>query len=306
MPFDMNMEPRDARQALEASIHEVMRRLAEKHTNFELSEKGVYNRDLERRFQEAFCDELNALSKEKKNGWCWRREAVFASSRLTNSHSKSVDILGAHEERGLTVIELKYVTEKWKNGRYGAPSDPPAFAYDVIKDCLKGELLLTGLVPVGARAPLQGGGKLDLSSEAARKMFCAFSIGLTNHDKYWLAGQRADFGGWARRYMAALRQESQPFTLPKRIETVGQTPKKLDNRIFRNSRCHLTLALSWSGQWHDWGGPQANGVSPFRYVLLQPSGPGSDGNPGYGHDGTDPRYLPFLNLEARDAYLSER
>lgn len=75
------------------------------------------------------------------DGWIWRREENFRTRALTNEDRIAVDIVGRHRTEVTVAIEFKYVVTNSK----GKPSDPPAFSYNVAKDCLKLDLLRAGL-----------------------------------------------------------------------------------------------------------------------------------------------------------------
>ena len=175
----MQISPRN--QPPTQQILDAMAKLAEENV---LGYANGATETLERMFQDRLCDLLNLGAVE--SGWTWQREIRFRTQALRNAESVSVDIFGRDRDgQDRAAIELKYVPTR-QIGHH-APN-PPAFPYDLIKDCLKVELLASG-----HSTPVDG-------SFAGRPAF-GYAIGLTNVPKIINGTMK----GWSRHFLSALR-----------------------------------------------------------------------------------------------------
>lgn len=252
---------------------------------------------LEKSFQVALHGILNDLSRERKDGWTWCREVRIPVTCLSNEREIAVDILGWHAEMGVVPVELKYVTMQQSGLVFRAPANPPAFPYDVLKDCVKCECLLAGLAPRNAKVSCQGYGAIARSGAVH-----AVSIGLTNYSAYWDSDSKVGNRCWSRNSFAVLRDEKNIFN--GTIQTVKRA--NLANTIYKQGRSHLSLGYKWHRSWFDYSNcddlPQ--NASAFRYVYLRPVCPTEE--PDFTHDVCDPAYVPVLKERTRDAFMQQR
>jgi hypothetical protein len=176
-------------------------------------------------------------------------------------------------------IELKYV--KASPSRGGAPSNPPAFPYDVAKDCLRLDLLRAGKCkPAGKPIPdnLQ-----------------TYAIAMTDWPDYWQDSKPK--GGWAANFYNAIR--SKPVRFERVIRTLGADS---DNTIALG-RCHIAFGRPWTGEWSPYGSSKQ--TERFRYLLLRPD---SDAKPQWTHHqqwtaDEQSAIFPFLNSDSREGWL---
>jgi len=147
--------------------------------------------------------------------------------------------VGRHPTGGGTVaIELKYVETTSK----GKPSDPPAFSWDVAKDCLKLDLLRAGLCEQAqAAVPLPNPNGLQ-----------TYVIGMTNFADYWLKVK--SWGGWAKHSLKAARASRFERII---LETDGLNN---DTSIYRGARCHIAFGQAWTGEWRTY-------LEQFRHLI---------------------------------------
>jgi len=153
------------------TIMDAMQALAEAGSIFGLvnPQKG------ESEFQLALGGKLQEMT--ESDGWTWRyggdKEEPFETAALPNEKRIKVDIVGRHPDKGMVAIELKYVKASTRRG--GAPNDPPAFPYDIAKDCLRLDLLRAGhCKPVGKPVPLPIPENLQ-----------TYAIAMTDWPNYW-------------------------------------------------------------------------------------------------------------------------
>ena len=242
---------------------------------------GVHQARLqpEAKFQDALKNALSHLTKDSAD-WHWDIEAPYDTVALSNEASIYYDIIGVYKEQFSVLIELKYVTDKVNCDNRRMPSDPPAFPYDVIKDCVKLELGLSGV----AR-----------SRTSEVEPIYGVSIGLTNWSAYWNADATEGNKGWARSSFDALRNAS---SLSGVIKTVGTA-------LTLQARPHLSLGLTWQKEWMDYSKGSELDSELFRFVYLSvlPNGDfGFDFN--YQHEKDDSSTLPLLSNEARELFRS--
>jgi hypothetical protein len=228
---------------------------------------------LESRFQFELCEVLNA--ERNKSGWSWEREFKYATGALRNKKSISIDLFGMHDDgRHSAAIELKYVPTRRQGNQ--APN-PLAFPYDLLKDCLKIELLATHhATPVKPDFP----GTLSFG----------YAIGLTNVQRI-LNGRMK---GWSRNYLKALFAEKETtgagFTLgPCIIESMPQAT--LDGVVYTNERHHISLGAAWNGKWSNFGDGN------FHFIMM--STDFRDKEVKYDHNADDSHYIPFLRPDVR-------
>lgn len=283
---------------IDTLIHSAMKSLAKTHAHFGLTIKGQRKGadELERFFQIELHAMLNDLSRKKKNGWTWCREVGFPTTTFPNEEIV-VDIVGWHSDGYVVPIELKYVTRRKLRRKFLPPSDPPAFPYDVLKDCLRLESLMIEPDPRNGEADPPGCGCI-----AKERIIHAVGIGLTNYSAYWQEEGSVGKNGWSRNSFSILRQKQIKFSGSIRTETKGN----LNNAIYKLERNHLRFGTEWRGEWRDF--PPCDGTPgkarSFRYVYLRPADPLK--KPCHYLKRTDPAYVPFLNPTVRKAYFRRR
>jgi hypothetical protein len=261
-------------------IIEAMSQLSKKD---KLGHANQPRKDLELAFQIRLCELLNV----QNSGWKWRREFGYKTGALRNHRNISIDLVGNHEsENKYAAVELKYAPTK-ENGAGG--SDPLAFPYDLLKDCLKIELLNSDLCePKNGTSP----SRFDFG----------YSIGLTNIPRI----VNCSMQGWSRNYTSTISADGVASTGncfsfgPCQIETVekkGNT-SELERIIYKKglARHHISLGMKWSAQWLDF--PKPENLTPFKYILL--STLFGDNGPSYTHDHDSSEFVPFLKTATRN------
>jgi len=257
-------------------IVEAMSHLA---TEDPLGFAGEPQANLESAFQNRLCAILNDMTTQ--SGWTWRREVTYKTLALRNAQAIAIDILGQDRDgRHSAAIELKYVPTVREGNR---ASDPLAFPYDLLKDCLKIELLATK-----HSEPVNVG--------FISKPSFGYSIGLTNVPRVLNGRMR----GWSRNYLLALCAER-----AKEGASFGLGPCKLESRpqatlegvIYKNERHHISLGKSWSGRWSKFG------ETDFHFIMM--STDFCNEPPSYTHVIDDSHYIPFLTKETRDHALQK-
>lgn len=276
-------------------IHRAMESLAESTGNFGFTKRGQRNgaNELERRFQIKLHATLNELSRDRKNGWTWCREVGFPTMAFPNDEVV-VDIVGWHSNGNVVPIELKYVTMQQWDDDVIEPSNPPAFPYDVLKDCLRLESLMMEPDPHNGEAGPPGCGCM-----AKAGIMHAVGIGLTNYRAYWQEEGRVGKNCWSRNSFRILRQDQIEFSGD--VKTVKRA--NLDNTIYKQERNHLSFGTEWRGEWRGFlpcDDPPVKAPT-FRYVYLRPADPLT--KPDYSHERNDPAYVPFLNDAVREAFF---
>lgn len=228
---------------------------------------------LERMFQDRLCKLLN--DQTTPSGWTWRREISYRTRALRNAQTISVDIMGQDRNgRHSAAIELKYVPTEQHGNR--APN-PHAFPYDLLKDCLKIELLATEH-------------SKPLNRDFVSTPSFGYSIGLTNVPGIL----NGTMGGWSRNYLLALSageaREGSRFSLgPCVIESLPQAT--LDGVVYTNRRHHISLGKAWNGKWSKFGD------KGFYFIMM--STDFRDEPVNYTHDPEDSHYIPFLREDVR-------
>ncbi|WP_200248832.1 hypothetical protein [Lamprobacter modestohalophilus] len=281
----------EERIKLTHQISETVNSLSANFQNFGFPERGQrVNRDaLERVFRDRLIDSLNA----RVTDWQWRSELTFDTTNLINAGFISFDIAG-HNEDEVALIELKYVPTIIDGGQHTIPNDRYAFPYDLLKDCIKLELALNhGLVDGVNCTPRD-------CNEGECKPVLGLAIGLTNHQKFWQPP--AQMRNWARNSWELLGNANfpaGPFTC--RTDT-----KRLENAIFRNQRCHLSLSMAWLWSWLDYSEDARlpEHARAFRFILLSPE-VNNNGKRLYTHDLDDPAFIPFLKPETREKWQNK-
>jgi hypothetical protein len=253
------------------TIVDAMQALAESERIFGLEDS--------RKGEKQFQSELNAklVQMTTSDAWSWRREENFKTRALTNDDRIAIDIVGRHPTKGTVAIELKYVVI---NAKRGKPSDPPAFSWDVAKDCLKLDLLRACLCEQ-AVYPLPDPNRLQ-----------TYVIGMTNFADYWQKNK--SWGGWAKHSLKAARATRFERII---LETDGRNN---DTSIYTGGRCHIAFGQPWIGEWRPY-------LRQFQYLFLRPE---SDVTPQWTHHldrsiDAQSRIIPFLNIEAREIWDRE-
>lgn len=139
---------------------------------------------LEKKFQRELCKLLN--DQTPKSGWTWQQEVKYRTCALRNRGAIFVDIVGRYRDSGnCAAIELKYVPTRRNDKR--APN-PLAFPYDLLKDCLKIEL-----IPTERCEPID--------QNYQKQLVFGYSIGLTNV----LGILNGTMQGWSQNFLALLQ-----------------------------------------------------------------------------------------------------
>lgn len=220
--------------------------------------------------EEEFKNEL-AHRLDDEYGWQWETEKRFLTNRLANEQEISYDLFGVKNNKAF-IIELKHVI----CNEQGIPNNPPAFPYDVLKDCVKIELAI--------------GRNLAECNEFEE--IYGISIGLSNFTKYW--DQEYQAANWASNYIEKIK----PNNI---IDTTGIIRTNVNEgneftRIYRNRRCHISLGLKWNGEWR---GTEKNN---WKYLILTTD----DKNPEYQHDPESSDTIPFINENGKRNFLAKR
>jgi hypothetical protein len=218
---------------------------------------------------------------------------------LINERRISIDIMGLHQEHGIVAIELKYVTAAHcKNCKsdYIKPSNEPAFSYDIAKDCLKIELLMADRARLRPRSQIPSSFAQYMRKREGRAV-TGYVLGLTNWPECWSANGQQQPHDWARHFRAQIYQER--VCLRGTTRSAGSNPK---NTIYGKGgkRCHISLAMPWSGEWRQYR-TWPDECLQFRYLLLAP---GWTDKSEYSHDPSASDTIPFLDSAAKDAYRS--
>jgi len=262
------------------TIVDAMQALAEAGSIFRLvnPQKG------ESEFQLALGGKLQQMT--ESDGWSWRygdTEERFETTALKNKELIEIDVVGRHSIKGMVAIELKYVRRQKKSGR---PADPPAFPYDVAKDCLRLDLLRAGhCKPVGKPLTLP-----------IPKNLQTYAIAMTDWPNYW---QGKPGRGWATNFESAMRAKPDK---PVRFEGLIETKGRDSNNTIALGRLHIAFGRSWTGEWRAYSsGKQAE---QFRYLLLRPN---SDAIPQWTHHqklsvNEQSAVYPFLNNDSREEW----
>ena len=251
----------------------------------------------ENQFQIALCKELRLLT--INSNWCWCRELSLTTLSLTNARDIKIDIFGSRDNE-LILIELKYVTHQTNKSekKIHPPNDPPAFAYDVLKDCIKIELACKN-------ETLENGNRYTTSPVISNfKVVYGASIGLTNWQQYWNINLANGRGGWARNYMQSIAAPQIPKN--KKILTEQNAPDIINRTIYHHERCHLSFGLDWNLDWIDYSSSKDPNIGDFRYLFIRlKSNQGQTTTipePSYGHEITDSKFIPFLQISTKNEF----
>jgi hypothetical protein len=240
-------KPMDYAQ-IDCMLQEALCQVAKKHPNYGYPGKGNRNSQGETEFQKALHDHLK--ESHTASGWTWEREVKFSTQSLRNRRGISVDIVGVKDGIGV-LVELKYVAKSSTNNK---PGDVYAFPYDVLKDCLKSELIIS------RNAKLRFDNKKPSIDQNVNWVY-GLSIGLTNNSQYWMGQDGAGQNGWSRESSKVISNPVGKFNLPRLIRT------KEGNAIEKQGRFNLSLGLPWEAEWHEYGCE----VEGFRYLYVRPN-----------------------------------
>lgn len=241
----------------------------------------------EKDFEQTLAEKLRSMGQD----WNWSNQAghanneriILQTDHWLNQNNIIPDIVGS-KNRDLILIEVKYIPV---NQRTGRPQDPPAFPYDILKDCLKLEMAL------------------ENEARHARHPNIAFGlcIGLTNWRPYWTPGDHNGISGWSRNAFHIMRNPT--IDLPAQCHT---TPYRIDSYaklMYRHKRPHLRFRYQWDRAW-------SNEVGGFRYITFSPTErrkdtrciPVENITAGCGRRMPIERchYLPFASIEDRNTY----
>lgn len=258
-------------------ILQAMRELGEEGRVF-----GSENRQKgEAEFQISLGEKLEQMS--AVYGWTWRyggpNEEQFETFALANEKTIKVDIVGRHPEQRMVAIELKYVPKSVRRG--GVPANPPAFPYDLAKDCLRLDLLRANQCkPSGEPVPD------DLQT---------FVLGLTDWPDYWQDSRAKR--GWAANFYKAVRSKPEPH-----FEGVIRTLGSNSENTIALGRCHIAFGRRWTGEWIDYG--SSDYTKSFRFLFMRPS---SQSIPVWKHHhevdaDSQSTIFPFLNRQSREGW----
>lgn len=222
--------------------------------------------ELEEAFQINLCKILN--DKKEKSHWTWEREVGYETSALRNKHRIKIDIVGKHKDGDTAAIELKYVPTGIKNNQ---ASDAPAFPYDLLKDCVKIEL-----IPANQCCAVLHDAPSDITF--------GYSLGITNVPKIL----NGNLEGWSKNYHEKIiqRGDGGKFSFgPCLIESYSKN--NICGVVYRNKRHHIYLGMQWIGEWFNFG------ETGSKYVMLSTSF--KEARPDYRDKLDDPSIIPFLN-----------
>ncbi len=260
-----------------ALIADAMFRLSVQAKDDPLGYSQEPSEKLEKKFQLEFCKLLNELT--PKSGWTWRQEVKYRTYALRNKGTISIDIVGRYRSSGNSAaIELKYVPTRQDDK--GAPN-PLAFPYDLLKDCLKIEL-----IPTEHCEPVE--------QTSYDQLAFGYSIGLTNFSGIL----NETMQGWSKNFLAMLQpreasENGNDFSIgPCTIEAFS--PNAIEEVIYARKRHHVSLGMTWTGKWTRFGDTN------FHYVMLSTT---FDRSPKYLHCVYDSKFIPFLTDKVRDYAL---
>jgi hypothetical protein len=234
----------------------------------------------EDKFQRSLGKKLEQMTESDR--WSWRyggsKEEKFETDTLANKKTVKVDIVGRHPEKGMIAIELKYVPASPSRG--GVPGNPPAFPYDLAKDCLRLDLLRANkCTPIDKPIPD------DLQT---------YVIGLTDWPDYWQDSKPKR--GWAANFYNSIRSKPVPH-FEGLIRTLGSDS---ENTIALG-RCHIAFGRRWTGEWIPYGSGKQ--TERFRYLFLYPD---AQARPEWKHhhqvDEDQSTIFPFLNRHSREGW----
>jgi hypothetical protein len=242
------------------------------------------NKNLENKFQEVLTSRLNDFS--KGSHWSWEREIRIDIISLRNIRDMSIDIVGFNYAKGVAIaIELKYVT---KIQGLEKTSDNPSFPWDVLKDCIKIESVMSSTEDCGIS--FQPKRATSKQTKTDFEIIYGFSIGLTNFQPFW-EGKRNNAGElimmWAGEFHKATIDNNEPIK-----GMYHNTTKNLENSIWKNKRHHLSFGFTWEKAWHECSSTKNSAeIEVFKYIKLKPCS--KVDKPSYQHKWDDIDYLPF-------------
>lgn len=301
-------------EQIDEFIKDTLQELSKKHKNFKFTVKGKSDykeKELEKSFQRQLCEMLDERSRSddgwKNWNWQWKPEAKFVTKGLTNSRYIEIDIIGKPNDSSgqpsAVIIELKYVTTTYNphDNTYGAPSNALGFPYDLLKDCIKIELAITGEAET----------KPIIESD---KPFYGVIIGLTNYNKFWI--NNPENNGWSKNYFKTIAKPdtNDPIIFqPSLILTTNKNgDKSLQRSIFEDKRNHLSFCYPWQLSWHDYSELDEENTSNFNirkeykkfmYIYCIPA---INDKALYQHDISDPTYIPFLDQNTQTEFLKQQ
>lgn len=254
--------------------------------------------DFELSFRDVLCNKLNKNSKNiELKELRWIIEIPFRTEKLRNQQGMSIDIMGEFKSSNGKIkkvsLELKYVTQSY-NGLTnfdGKPSNLPGFPYDILKDCIKTEILL--------------------DSVEEEKADYGIVIGLTNYPAYWgnslykaNGRKQRPYTGWAKNYLNEISKKEGGDIEPGIIKT--EPRENIENCIYCEERHHISLSRKWTYKWLDYsdsgliygkgnsndnhGTHEDKPKSKFRYIYLTHG----EERVEYQHDPEDASCIPFL------------
>lgn len=231
--------------------------------------------DNEQQLRDALCHHLN--HRIDKGNWDWRVEEPFQTDCLANNERVYFDIMGQRsiDKNGgneIFLVELKYVPVNIERGR---PHDTPAFAYDVLKDCVKIELA------IGGRA---------IRNEVFSKI-SGMSIGITNYTGYW--DNNGSHNGWARNFRRKINPYNNECLIFNGLtHTVPSHSAWIT--IYNCRRCHISLGLEWQGEWIDLKGDHKE----YKFLIINPK----NNDFSYQHHALSSDTIPFLDPRAKQEF----
>lgn len=226
------------------------------------NQKAIYNNEKD------FENTLASVLKEK--GYNPKCQKSYECSELSNNEEIIADIICSTNGSNIA-LELKYVF--LRDGQLG---DPPAFSYDVLKDCVKCEYLIRN-----------------------KEFDYAYIIGLTNLEKIWIGkGPK----GWSREYGEEIAKRNSDV-ITGLIKTHGEDTNKA---IFKQRRYSLFLEYQWSFCWHDFSSADIkDGNGKTRAIVLSPNLEAEQTKRSFG-DYESCAVIPFLNSNDREEARQRR
>ncbi|WP_200248099.1 hypothetical protein [Lamprobacter modestohalophilus] len=205
-----------------------------------------------------------------EQGYNPQRQQRYDCNELSNNEEIIADIICSTNGSKIA-LELKYVFL-----RDGQPGDPPAFSYDILKDCVKCEYLIR-----------------------KEQVHHAYVIGLTNLERIWTGrGPR----GWSREYGEEISKRNSDV-ITGFIKTHGRDTNRA---IFRQRRYSLFLEYQWSFSWHDFSSADIeDGNGKTRAIVLSPNLGAKRTERSFG-DYESCAVIPFLNSNDREEARQRR
>lgn len=228
--------------------------------------------DNQQQLRDALCHDLN--HRTNKDNWNWHTKQPFQTDCLVNNERTFFNIMGQRRngsgENEIFLVELKYVPVNIRN----TPHDPPAFAYDVLKDCVKIELAIVG----------------KATNEKRFSKISGLSIGITNHTRYW--DNNGNYDNWASSFLRKINPYTNECLIFNGLMYTDAKNKLIT--IYRQRRCHISLGLEWQGEWIDLEGYHKG----YKFLIINPK----NNDFSYQHHALSSDTIPFLDPRAKQEF----